>query len=279
MAHPGQILKENRLYAGKELGQNFLSDPAAAKMIVDKTGITRDSQVLEIGPGLGALTVHIARITKRLTAVEKDTRLIPLLERVLEDHGLTHVSIVNNDVLRFDFNQAAAGKKLVVIGNLPYNISSQIIFKLIKDRADVEAAFLMFQKELAARIVSKPGGRNYSRLAAVVQYAADVTHITEIGPSCFFPRPDVDSTVLKFDFSKERTFDADQETVLFNVIKAAFSKRRKSLKNAMAGGEFKYDKSMIAAALASAGIDPARRAETLTVEEFKALARAVLKQN
>ena len=279
MAHPGQILKENRLYAGKELGQNFLSDPAAAKMIVDKTGITRDSQVLEIGPGLGALTVHIAKITKRLTVVEKDTRLIPLLERELEDHGLTCVNIVNNDVLKFDFNQAAAGKKLVVIGNLPYNISSQIIFKLIKDRADVAAAFLMFQKELAARIVSKPGGRNYSRLAAVVQYAADVTHITEIGPSCFFPRPDVDSTVLKFDFIKERTFDADQETVLFNVIKAAFSKRRKSLKNAMVGGEFKYDKSMIAAALASAGIDPARRAETLTMEEFEALARAVLKQN
>ena len=279
MAHPGQILKENRLYAGKELGQNFLSDPAAAKMIVDKTGINKDSQVLEIGPGLGALTVHIARITKRLTAVEKDTRLIPLLERVLEDHGLTCVKVVNKDVLKFDFNQAAAGKKLVVIGNLPYNISSQIIFKLIKDRADVAAAFLMFQKELAARIVSKPGGRNYSRLAAVVQYAADVTHITEIGPSCFFPRPDVDSTVLKFDFFKERTFDADQEAVLFNVIKAAFSKRRKSLKNAMVGGEFNYDKSMIAAALASAGIDPARRAETLTVEEFKALARAVLKQN
>ncbi len=279
MAHPGQILKENRLYAGKELGQNFLSDPAAAKMIVDKTGINKDSQVLEIGPGLGALTVHIARITKRLTAVEKDTRLIPLLERVLEDHGLTCVKVVNKDVLKFDFNQAAAGKKLVVIGNLPYNISSQIIFKLIKDRADVAAAFLMFQKELAARIVSKPGGRNYSRLAAVVQYAADVTHITEIGSSCFFPRPDVDSTVLKFDFFKERTFDADQEAVLFNVIKAAFSKRRKSLKNAMVGGEFNYEKSMIAAALVSAGIDPARRAETLTVEEFKALARAVLKQN
>lgn len=276
MTHPGQLLKENSLYAGKELGQNFLSNPNTAEMIVAKTGITNESRVLEIGPGLGALTVHIARTADRVSVVEKDSRLIPVLEKELESRGLTHVNIINKDVLKLDIPELSENKKLVVIGNLPYNISSQIIFKLVKDRACVEAAYLMFQKELAKRMLASPGGRDYSRLAAVVQYAAHVSFVTDVGPSNFFPRPDVDSTILKFKFFSDSDFDPGQETVLFNVIKAAFSKRRKSLKNSMAGGEFKYEKSMVVKALETAGIDPARRAETLSVEEFKSLAKAFL---
>ncbi len=275
MTHPGQLLKENKLYAGKELGQNFLSDPNTAEMIVGKTGISQDTRVLEIGPGLGALTIHIAKKTRHLTVVEKDSRLIPLLEQELELQGINHVNIINRDVLKLDIDQVADNKSLVVIGNLPYNISSQIIFKLVKERGRVETAFLMFQKELAQRIIATPGGRDYSRLAAVVQYAAKVGSITDIGPSNFFPKPDVDSTILRFDFLKTRPFDPDQETILFNVIKAAFSKRRKSLKNSMTGGEFNYDKPMIVKALERAGIDPARRAETLSVAEFQSLARSV----
>lgn len=275
MTHPGQLLKENKLYAGKELGQNFLSDPGTAKMIVAKTGISKETHVLEIGPGLGALTVHIAQLSDRVIAVEKDPRLIPLLEQQLENHGITHVTIINKDVLKLDISQIVQDKQLVVIGNLPYNISSQIIFKLVKERGLVEKAFLMFQKELATRILASPGKKDYSRLAAVVQYAAHVDFVTHIGPSNFFPKPNVESTILKFNFFKERDFNPEQESLLFNVIKAAFSKRRKSLKNSMPGGEFKYNRQMIIRALETAGIDPARRAETLSVEEFKSLARAV----
>jgi 16S rRNA (adenine1518-N6/adenine1519-N6)-dimethyltransferase len=275
MTHPGQLLKANRLYAGKELGQNFLSDPNTADSIIRKTGIDENCHVLEIGPGLGALTIPIARKTRHLTAVEKDSRLIPLLEKELESHQVSHVNIINQDVLKLDIKTIAGEKTLVVIGNLPYNISSQIIFKLVKERGVVKTAFLMFQKELANRMMARPGGREYSRLAAVVQYAATVECVAHIKPSFFFPRPDVDSTILRFDFFNTRPFDHAQEANLFNVIKAAFSKRRKSLKNSMLGGEFNYDKKMILTALKKAQIDQTRRAETLSVEEFKTLAQAV----
>lgn len=275
MTHPGQLLKEHHLYAGKELGQNFLSNPGTARAIIEKTGITGNTRVLEIGSGLGALTIPIAQTASHVTAVEKDSRLIPLLKQELENENIHHVEIINQDVLKVDLKQIAKDKKLVVIGNLPYNISSQILFRLVKERESVEKAFLMFQKELAIRIVASPGGRDYSRLSAVVQYAADVNFFATIGPASFFPKPEVDSTILKFNFFDTRVFNREQEKVLFDVIKAAFSKRRKSLKNSMTGGEFDYKKEFVIQALEQAGIDPLRRAETLTVEEFNSLARAV----
>lgn len=275
MTHPGQLLKENQLYAGKELGQNFLSNPGTARMIVEKTGISEHTRVLEIGSGLGALTIPIAQISSHVTAIEKDPRLVPLLRQELENEALTHVKIINKDVLKVDISGIAEDKRLVVIGNLPYNISSQILFRLVEKRSCIEKAFLMFQKELAKRIIAVPGGRDYSRLSAVVQYAAKVSHVASIGPASFFPRPEVDSSILKFIFFETGNFSAEQEKVLFNVIKAAFSKRRKSLKNAMTGGEFDFKKDFIVQALTLAGIDPARRAETLTVDEFKSLAQAV----
>lgn len=276
MTHPGQLLKEAKLYAGKELGQNFLSDTQMAKKIIEKTGISKETAVLEIGPGLGALTVPIAQTASSVIAVEKDTRLIKLLHNELEIRGLDHVKIINKDILKVDLKTLAKGKKLVVIGNLPYNISSQILFKLVEERDCVQKAFLMFQKELAKRIKATPGGRDYSRLSAVVQYAAVVSSVIHVGPSCFFPRPDVDSTILGFDFFSDPDFDATQEKILFSVIKAAFSQRRKSLKNSLAGGELGFEKSQVIRMLESAGIDVKRRAETLSVNEFKNLTRSVI---
>lgn len=275
MTHPGQLLKEAKLYAGKELGQNFLSNPDTARMIVSKTITPNQPTVLEIGPGLGALTIPLAKSANRVISVEKDRRLIPLLEQELLKEDISNVTIVNKDVLKFDISDAADGKKLVVIGNLPYNISSQILFKLVKNRRHVDKAFLMFQKELAHRIIATPGNKAYSRLSAVVQYAADINHVADIGASSFFPKPDVESTILGFNFFDSPLLDDEQEDLLFDVIKAAFSKRRKSLKNSMVGGEFNYTKPMVVSALESAGIDPSRRAETLDVEEFKILASSV----
>ena len=254
------------------MGQNFLANPGTAKMIVDKIGLSKDARVLEIGPGLGALTIPIARAAFHVTAVETDGRLIPLLQQELDNANAKNVTIIHRNFLKFDMDELTTDKKWVVIGNLPYNISSQILFKLVEERRCIETAVLMFQKELAKRIVAKPGGRDYSRLSAVVQYAAGVSQITQIGPASFFPKPDVDSTILKFTFFEPGEISLEQETLLFNVIKAAFSKRRKSLKNAMAGGEFEFEKQFIVQALEIAGIDSKRRAETITVEEFKSLA-------
>jgi 16S rRNA (adenine1518-N6/adenine1519-N6)-dimethyltransferase len=133
----------------------------------------------------------------------------------------------------------------------------------------------MFQKELAQRLLASPGTKDYSRLAAVVQYAANISRVTDIGPNNFFPRPDVDSTVLRFDFFETQGMGQADETLLFGVIKAAFSKRRKTLHNAMSGGEMGLTKQIVGVALENAGIDPSRRAETLSIQEFIDLSKAV----
>ena len=275
MTHPGELLKQANLYAGKELGQNFLSSPATSQMIVDRAGINRETVVLEVGPGLGALTVPLAKSAGQVVAVEKDRRMIPILTSELELAGADNVRVLNQDILKTDIPAIAAGRKIVVMGNLPYNISSQILFELVKARAVVEKAFLMFQKELAHRILAAPGSRDYSRLSAVVQYAAKISHVANIGPSSFFPRPDVDSTVLGFTFLHGQGLDPDMENLLFDVIKAAFSKRRKTLRNSMTGGELGLDKGVVEQSLDLAGIDPVRRAETLDLEAFLAITRAV----
>ncbi|NDY72740.1 ribosomal RNA small subunit methyltransferase A [Desulfobacter hydrogenophilus] len=275
MTHPGELLKKNSLYAGKELGQNFLSNPATAQMIVDRTGVDKEMIVLEIGPGLGAITLPLARACKQVVAVEKDRRIIPLLEEELANEGIRNVTIINQDILKTDIRELAGTKKLVVIGNLPYNISSQILFQLITIRQVVTRAFLMFQKELAERLLSPAGNRNYSRLAAVVQYASKIERVADIRPNNFFPRPDVNSTVLRFDFFETKGMGKEDEILLFSVIKAAFSKRRKTLHNAMADGELGLTKEIVGIALENAGIDPSRRAETLNVQEFIDLSKAV----
>ncbi|WDP91359.1 MAG: ribosomal RNA small subunit methyltransferase A [Desulfobacter sp.] len=275
MTHPGELLKRNNLYAGKELGQNFLSNPATAQMIVDHTGVSGETRVLEVGPGLGAITRPLARAAKHVTAVEKDRRMIPLLQGELEADGIDNVTIINKDILKTDIRGIAGEDKLVVMGNLPYNISSQILFKLVKTRRVIDRAFLMFQKELAVRLLASPGGRDYSRLTAVVQYAAKISHVADIRPNSFFPRPEVDSTVLRFDFFEPGEMSESDEDLLFEVIKAAFSKRRKTLRNSMSGGELGLKKPQAGEALEGAGIDPARRAETLTIDEFVELAKSV----
>lgn len=268
-------MKENQIYAGKEMGQNFLSNPETARMIVEQTGIDSHARVLEIGPGLGALTIPIAQKTRHITVVEKDRRLIPLLVQALERHGIDWVRVMNQDFLKTDITTLADGQKLVVMGNLPYNISSQILFRLIRSRGLIDRAYLMFQRELADRILATPGNKAYSRLSVVSQYAAKIRRKIDIGPGAFFPKPAVDSTVLSFDFFSSRPFSGDMELLLFTVIKAAFSKRRKSLKNSLVGADLGLDKSTVAKALAGAGIVPERRAETLSVAEFEALTRAV----
>ncbi|SMC56066.1 dimethyladenosine transferase [Desulfocicer vacuolatum DSM 3385] len=269
--YPGVLLKSSSLFAKKELGQNFLADPQAAAMIVQRAGIKKEDTVLEIGPGLGALTVHIARQAHKVYAVEKDTRLIPLITGELEQEGVDNVTLINKDIFKVDIRQLAGDGKLLVIGNLPYNISSQVLFQLVENRDVVPRAILMFQKELAQRIVAPPGGRDYGRLSVVMQYCSRVSTVTDVGGQLFFPKPEVESRVVAVDFFDTIQFPQDQEKYLFRVVKAAFSKRRKTLRNSLAGAELGINTTQAAQALEGAGIDPVRRAETLTVEEFIAL--------
>lgn len=275
MIHPGQLLKKFNLYADKEMGQNFLFDSTTAEKIVDQIEILKDSRVLEIGPGLGALTVHIAKKSNDVTAVEKDSRLLPLLQKELIQQGVESVHILNQDILQTDLKEIAGDNKLIIIGNLPYNISSQILFRLVKERLIIQTACLMFQKELAQRIIGPPGNRNRGRLSAVMQYVSDISLLIHVKPGAFFPRPEVDSSVLQFDFKKETLLPPDMDDLVFKIIKAAFSKRRKFLKNAMVTQDLGIDNSSILKVLERAEISPERRAETLSIEEFVQITRAV----
>jgi 16S rRNA (adenine1518-N6/adenine1519-N6)-dimethyltransferase len=253
----------------KQHGQNFLVDPGTAQMIVDRARLRPEDIVVEIGPGLGALTLPLARAARRVIAVEKDRNLANILRAELRTAGTDNVQVVVADVLQIDLTAFArdAGRPLTVVGNLPYNISSQIIIQLIQARRQVPRAVLMFQKELAARLRAAPGGRDYGRITAMLQYCAAIRSLAAVPAKRFFPSPRVDSEVLEINFHPSAADAPEAEERLFRVIAAAFGQRRKTLKNALASG-LRIEPATAGQALALAGIDPARRAETLPPEEF-----------
>jgi 16S rRNA (adenine1518-N6/adenine1519-N6)-dimethyltransferase len=257
------------MHARKQLGQHFLENPATSEMIVNRCRVMPEDVVLEIGAGLGALTIPVARIAKKVYAVEKDHKIISLLKTELTSNSLFNVILIEKDILRVNIEEFAeeASRKIIVLGNLPYNISSQVLVKLIKARSAVSRAALMFQKELAQRITAKPGCKEYGRLTVMLNYCADIKKVADIKASQFFPRPKVDSEVLEITFRDSLKY-SDYEEFLYRVIKAAFGQRRKNLKNALAGSELHIAAETSMHALENAGIDPTRRAETLSVEEF-----------
>ncbi len=277
MTSPNHLAKQHDIKFKKQLGQNFLSDPSTANMIIERSRITGDDTVLEIGPGFGALTIPAAQTAGRLFAVETDHRVIPVLESELAAKEINNVTILHKSILSVDLTALAEKEncKFVVIGNLPYNISSQILIQLMSARSVVRRAILMFQKELAQRIVSHASCKDYGRLSVMIQYLADIRSIAQIKAHLFTPKPKIDSEVIEVIFKKEIQFPAVDEAFLFQVIKAGFGKRRKNLKNALSASELKIDTETIFTGLDHAGIDPNRRAETLTVPEFVRLSNCL----
>jgi 16S rRNA (adenine1518-N6/adenine1519-N6)-dimethyltransferase len=280
MTTPRVLLKAWNLRSRYRLGQNFLSDPAVAKSIVARAGITKQESVLEIGPGLGALTIPLARQAGQIKAVEKDTRLIKLLRAELLSHNITNTEVIPGDFLQLSIEELLSADRgpWVVAGNLPYNISSQVLVRLIESRVGITRALLMFQTELAQRMTALPGGRQYGRLSAMLQYCGDIKTIAHVDAARFYPRPKVHSQVLEIRFDHQRRLPPDEEKFLFRVIKAAFGQRRKTLKNALSAGNLNLDREGTVHALTEAGVTPNRRAETLSVAEFLALSRNIFTQ-
>lgn len=279
MRSPKTILKAWDLHAKKKYGQNFLSDPQTSRMIVSRAEIGPDDIVLEIGSGLGALTLPLAEKACKVYAVEKDIRLIPLLKNELLAANLSEkVEIINTDILKIPLQEIVSrhSGKIIVAGNLPYNISSQILIWLVKSRHLVSKAVFMFQKELAARIASPPGAPEYGRLSAVIQYCGTIRSVAVLSAGSFFPRPKVDSEVIEISFFTDPEIKAGDEDFLFSVIKAAFGKRRKNLRNALSKSELGRDNESIMSALEKSKIDHKRRAETLSIKEFVTLSDSLL---
>ena len=279
MRSPAELLKSAGLHPDKMLGQHFLKDPSTSEMIVRRAGISSGDVVLEIGAGLGALSLPLARTAKKVYAVEKDSRILTLLKSEIPPDRTDRIIVLNHSILDLDFVELARKENcdLIVIGNLPYNISSQILVRLILGRKSIRRCILMFQKELVQRFLAAPGGRDYGRLSVMLQYCADLKKIGDVKASMFFPRPKVDSEIIEIRFKRHPPFPADDEIFLFKVVKAAFSKRRKMLKNSLGASELDIDPQRAAGLLESAGIHPARRAETLTVQEFVRLSGEIRK--
>jgi len=270
MTNPSTLMKTWNLRAKKELGQNFLADQGTAEKIVARSGITSDDVVLEIGAGLGSLTRPLARVARKVYAIEKDSTLIPPLNDELLASSIDNVVVMNDNILSLDIALIARTEQqpLVVMGNVPYNISSQILVQLMMARQHLKKAALMFQKELALRVMATPGSKAYGRLAVMAGYCSTVGVITEVKAARFFPKPKIDSLVISISFKDHAEPSATDESLLYKVVKASFSKRRKTLRNSLSGPILQIDAATAARELIAAGIDPIRRAETLTVEEF-----------
>jgi 16S rRNA (adenine1518-N6/adenine1519-N6)-dimethyltransferase len=198
MTSPKILLAAHNIRPKKQFGQNFIVDPAFAEMIVHRAGITSEDIVLEIGAGVGALTVPLARKAKKIFAVEKDSRLIGILKTQILIGGFTNVSIIEKDILAIDMDALTKDGvgNIVVMGNLPYNISSQILVQLIHSRKNFSRAVLMFQKELSQRIAAEVGRKDYGRLTVMLGYCSDIRKLVDVKASLFYPKPKVDSERL-----------------------------------------------------------------------------------
>ena len=279
MIHPGQLLQAHGLRASKARGQNFLTQPATAAAIARAANIGPEDWVVEIGGGLGALTLAIAPLARRALILEVDRGLHPVLTELVAQAGADNVEVRLQDALTFDWaaQAEAAGRPLVVVGNLPYNISSPLIFALLENRRHWRAASLMLQREVAIRLSASPGGKDYGRLAVLVQTWCEVRPGMTLGPEQFFPRPAVDSRVVHLAPRPEPLVPwavAAGEAWFALVVKAAFSQRRKTLINSLCGG-LGLDKEAVGEALGRAGIAPGRRAETLAIPELGQVAQAL----
>ena len=260
----------------KRLGQNFLTDMDVVSGIAAGSGADKDTLVIEIGPGEGVLTEELAGVAGHVTAVELDERLIPILRVRLFNKN--NVDILQGDILETDLSRLIPEKLALyglkearIVGNLPYYITTPIIMKLLEEDVPATSITVMVQKEVGERLVAPPGGKDTGAITYAVQYYCRVAPLLEVGKECFDPVPKVDSMVIRLDRRQEPAVRTEDPERMFRIIKAGFMMRRKTLLNALQTLPA-YDRDGIEAGLLQAGIDPMRRAESLTLEEFARLA-------
>jgi 16S rRNA (adenine1518-N6/adenine1519-N6)-dimethyltransferase len=274
-----EIIQKYGFSLKKSLGQNFLIDQNILTKIVSAADLNAEKGALEIGPGIGALTQQLAKAAGVVVAVEIDRRLLPILQETLEP--FPNASVVHGDVLKLDlralFQERFSGLSGVsVVANLPYYITTPIIMKLLEDKLPLENIVVMIQKEVADRMAAKPGGKDYGSLSIAVQYYCEPEVVTIVPHTVFIPQPNVDSAVIKMKLRKNPPVQVDDEAFFFEVVQAAFVQRRKTLYNNLGAKFFrKENKSELEQLLQSCGIDPSRRGETLSMEEYARLSNAL----
>jgi 16S rRNA (adenine1518-N6/adenine1519-N6)-dimethyltransferase len=267
------ILKKYGFSFKKSLGQNFLIDTNILKKIVSFANLTEESGAIEIGPGIGALTEQLARTSKKVVAFEIDQRLLPILEDTLSPYP--HVKVIHNDVLEADVAEVITEEfkditDIMVVANLPYYVTTPIIMKLLEEHLPIRGIVCMLQKEVADRISARPGTKEYGSLSIAVQYYTEAETVMIVPKTVFVPQPNVDSAVIRLTRREQPAVKVTDEAFFFQVTRASFAQRRKTLLNNLTSQlpEGKQKKEEILQALSASSIDPGRRGETLSLEEF-----------
>ncbi|WCN37798.1 16S rRNA (adenine(1518)-N(6)/adenine(1519)-N(6))-dimethyltransferase RsmA [Aneurinibacillus uraniidurans] len=274
-----EILQKYGFSFKKSLGQNFLIDLNILSKIVGAAELTKEKGVIEIGPGIGALTEQLARQAGKVAAIEIDQRLLPILADTLSPYP--HAEVVHGDVLEMDVatlirDTFTEQSSVSVVANLPYYVTSAILMKLLEERLPLENIVVMIQKEVAERISAKPGTKAYGALSVLAQFYAEADIVTIVPHTVFIPQPNVDSAVLRLRIRQKPAVEVKSEKMFYRVVKASFAQRRKTLSNNLMNNLFGKDrKEEMLAMLEEAGIDPARRGETLSLEEFARISNLI----
>lgn len=269
-------LKKEKFRFKKQFGQNFISDDHLLAKIVEAAEITPEDVVIEIGPGAATLTAALAEKAAQVIAIEIDKDLFPIIERRMA--GYSNFELVAGDAMKVDFDALVAkygAKRYKVVANLPYYITTPIVMRFLEEGFRVSELVIMVQQEVADRFLANPGTKAYGAITAAINYYGSVSRAFNVPRTMFTPRPEVDSSIVKIKCYENKPFEADDEKLLRRVIKAAFGQRRKTLNNALKA--LNLPKDELDKALQRAGIDAARRGETLSVEEFVCLSNAISK--
>ena len=275
-----EVIKKYEFCFQKKFGQNFLIDGHVLDKIIAGAGVIKDDRVLESGPGIGTMTQYLAEAAGKVVAVEIDRNLLPILQETLADYD--NVKVIHADVLSLDLEKLVqeenGGRPIKVVANLPYYITTPIIMALFEQHVPLANVTVMVQKEVAARMKSGPGSKDYGALSLAVQYYAEPYIVANVPCNCFMPRPNVDSAVIRLTRYEEPPVQVKDEKMLFKIIRASFNQRRKTLQNGLNNSsELNFTKDQIAAAIAEAGFSPSVRGEALTLEQFAKLTDILLK--
>ncbi len=270
-----EILQKYNFTFQKKYGQNFLIDTHVLDKIIRAAGITKNDCVLEIGPGIGTMTQYLAESAGHVTAVEIDAKLIPILKETLADYD--NVTVLHEDILKTNIRALAetynGGRPMKVVANLPYYITTPIIMNLLEGGAPVDNITVMVQKEVADRMQTGPGSKDYGALSLAVQYYAEPYIVANVPPNCFMPRPNVGSAVIRLTRRQMPPVRVSDPKLMFQLIRASFNQRRKTLQNSLSNAaELPFSREEISSAIENLGLTATVRGEELTLKQFAALA-------
>lgn len=276
-----EVLQKYQFNFQKKYGQNFLIEPQVLETIVDAAHIQTDDCVLEIGPGIGTMTQYLAEQAREVVAVEIDKALIPILQDTLSEYP--NVTIINEDILKVDLEKLVKekndGRPVKVVANLPYYITTPIIMQLFESHVPLHSITIMVQTEVAQRMQVGPGTKDYGALSLAVQYYSRPEIITHVPPTCFIPRPNVGSTVIRLTRYEKPPVEAADESFLFSLIRASFNQRRKTLVNGLGNASgLNLSKAQITEALEQMGLPANVRGETFTLEQFARLSELLYRK-